>query len=160
MRKYKYLGMIIDDQLKGDANTDMVYKQCNRRLHFARVLHNMRVDTTILNLFYKSTLESIICFSISTWYGKLVSQDKRKLGKIVRKAKKLGIKTTQLVELYHEYVMKQVNKIMQDNSHPLNSYYVFLRSGRRLGQGRQRTNRYKNSFVPKSITLYNWLKGT
>ena len=59
---YKYLGMIIDDQLKGDANTDMVYKKCNQRLHFARVLRNMHVDTSILNLFYKSTLESILCF--------------------------------------------------------------------------------------------------
>ena len=28
--KYKYLGMIIDDQLKGDANTAMVYKKCNQ----------------------------------------------------------------------------------------------------------------------------------
>ena len=82
MNTYKYLGMIIDDQLKGDANTDMVYKKCNQRLHFARVLRNMRVDTTILNLFYKSTLESILCFSITTWYGKLGSQDRRKLGKI------------------------------------------------------------------------------
>ena len=152
---YKYLGMIIDDQLKGDANTDMVYKKCNQRLHFARVLRKMHVDTSILNLFYKSTLESILCFSITTWYGKLGSQDKRKLGKIVRKARKLGIKTTQLGELYQEYMMKQVDKIMLDNSHPLNSYYVFLRSGRRLALPWQRTNRYKKSFVPKSIVLYN-----
>ena len=158
--KYKYLGFIIDDKLKGDANTDMVYKKCNQRLHFARVLRNLHVDATILNLFYKSTLESILCFSISTWYGKLVGQDKRKLGKIVRKARKLGITTTPLEELYQKYVMKQVGKIMQDNGHPLNSYYVFLRSGRRLDQGRQRTNRYKKSFVPKSITLYNRIKGT
>ena len=152
---YKYLGMMIDDQLKGDANSDMVYKKCNQRLHFARVLHNLRVDTSILNLFYKSTLESIMCFSITTWYGKLASQDKSKLEKIVRKAMKLGIRTTQLFELYQVYVMKQVNKIMMDNSHPLNSYYVFLRSGRRLRVPRQRTNRYKKSFVPKSVTLYN-----
>ena len=153
--EYKYLGFIIDDQLKGDANTDMVYKKCNQRLHFVRVLRNLHVDATILNLFYKSTLESILCFSITTWYGKLRCQDKRKLGKIVRKARKLGIMTTPLEELYLNHVMKQVKKIMQDDGHPLNRYYVFLPSGRRLDQGYLHTDRFKHSFVPKSIALYN-----
>lgn len=156
--EYKYLGFVIDDQLKGNANTSMVVKKCNQRLHFLRILNNLHIDKNIISLFYKSTIESILSFSLTTWYGKLTSGDKRKLNRIVRKSRKLGAETNAIDKLYQERTMMQVDKIMKDTSHPLHSCYVFLRSGRRLALPAQRTERYKKSFVPKSIVLYNHLK--
>lgn len=156
--EYKYLGFVIDDQLKGYANTSMVVKKCNQRLHFLRILNNLHIDKNIISLFYKSTIESILSFSLTTWYGKLTSEDKRKLNRIVRKSRKLGAETNAIDKLYQERTMMQVDKIMKDTSHPLRSCYVFLRSGRRLALPAQRTERYKKSFVPKSIVLYNHLK--
>ena len=158
--EYKYLGMIIDDQLKGNVNTDKVFKKSNQRLYLLRKLYNIHVSPSILNLFYKSTIESILSFSITTWYGKLTKKDKHKLGKIVRKTKRLGIRTTPLDKLYQECAMKQVDKNRKDPGHPLHNHYILLRSGRRLNVRPQRTNRYKMSFVPKSISLYNHLRGT
>ena len=71
-------------------------------------------------------------FSITAWYGKLRHKDKNKLGKIIKKGRKLGANTRTLDILYQECAMKQVEKIMQDASHPLHQNYVFLRSGSRL----------------------------
>lgn len=155
VEEYKYLGLMIDNQLKGSANTNMVFKKCKQRLYFLRILNNLHVDRHIISLFYKSTIESLLGFSLTTWYGKLTCHDKSKLKKIVRKSRKLGAETKPLDKLFLEQSMKQVEKIMNDSFHPLHSCYVFLRSGRRLALPTQRTNRYKNSFVPKSIMLYN-----
>ena len=158
VNEYKYLGFMIDNQLKGSCNTDMVTKKCNQRLHFLRILNNMHVDKVIISLFYKSTLESIINFSITAWYGRLSCKCKNRLGRIVKKAKKLRAETKVIDELYQEGVIKQVDKIMNDASHPLHSQYVFLRSGRRLALPTQRTDRYRKSFIPKSILLFNHLR--
>ena len=66
---YKYLGVQIDDKITGDVNTKKVYVKCMQRIHFLRILRNLKVDNTILSLFYKSVIESILCFCITTLYG-------------------------------------------------------------------------------------------
>ena len=60
----------------------------------------MHIDKNIISLFYKSTTESIISFSLTTWYGKLTFGEKNKLKKIVRKSRKLGAETKALDKLY------------------------------------------------------------
>jgi hypothetical protein len=157
VHEYKYLGIIIDDRLSGTANTKRVFGKCMQRVHHLRILKNIHVDRTILSLFYKSIIQSVLCFSITVWYGSLTSKDKSKLDKVVRTARKLGADVTPLNELYDGSVLKLVDKIMSDASHPLNSKYLFLRSGRRLALPILRTSRYKNSFVPKSIKLFNYM---
>ena len=149
---------MIDDKLTGSSNTQLVYKKCQQRIHFLRVLKNLHVDQTILSLYYKSIVESILCFTITLWYGKITCKDKNKLKKIVKTASTLQAKTVTLDELYNNNVMKQVDKIMNNINHPLNCHYTFLRSGRRLALPIQHTSRFKNSFVPKSIKLYNHLR--
>ena len=157
VNQYKYLGFMIDDQLKGSANTDMVSRKCNQRLHFVRILRNLQVDKTFISLFYKSILESVLYFSITAWYGRLTCKDKNKVGKIVKKAGKLGAETTSLDKLYQTCTIKQVNRIMKDATHPLHNCYRYLKSGRRLALPMQRTDRYRKSFVPRSILLFNHL---
>ena len=105
-------------------------------------------------MFYKSVIESTLCFGLTTLYGCLTVKNK-KLKKVVRIAGKLGVKVTKLDDLYSRNVLCTTRKIMNDNTHPLNDNYVFLRSGKRLGLPSQKTSRYKNSFVPVSIKLYN-----
>ena len=157
--QYKYLGVTIDNQLLGSQNTDMVYEKCQQRLHFMRVLKNLQIDNTIINLFYKSIIESVLCFSITIFYGKLTVKDKGKLKRIVRTARKMKAKTTSLDELYDSKVIQIVHKIIADEQHPLHHNYTFLRSGRRLALPIQRTDRFKKSFVPKSVKLYNHIAG-
>ena len=135
----------------------MVTKKCNQRLHFLRILNNVQVNKGIISLFYKSTVESIINFSNTAWYGKLTCKDKNKLGRIVKKTNKLGAETKAIDSLYQEGVMKQVENIMKDAHHTLHSQYVFLRWGKRQVLPTQRTDMYRKSFVPKSILFFNHL---
>ena len=155
--EYKYLGIVIDENLRGSLNNHRVYKKCRQGLHFLRVLQNLRVDNSILTLFYKSVVESVLCFPITIWYGRLTNEDKNKIKKIVKSASKLGAQCTSLDELYIKYVMRQTNLILNDVNHPLHNNYVFLRSGRRLNVPMGSRSRFRDSFVPKSIKLYNYL---
>ena len=59
VKQYNYLGIVIGDGLKGNANTNLVIKKCNQGLQFIRILNNVQVDVKIVSLFYKSTLRSI-----------------------------------------------------------------------------------------------------
>lgn len=57
-------GIVLDDQRKGNSNTELVIKTSNQRLIFLRILDNICVQREILTLFHRSTIESIICFSV------------------------------------------------------------------------------------------------
>jgi hypothetical protein len=69
VHSYKYLGVIIDDKLTGNENSHEVYVKGIQRLHFLRLLNNIKVDTKILSLFYKSIIESVLCSCIVAWFG-------------------------------------------------------------------------------------------
>ena len=92
------------------------------------------------------------------YYGKLNSIDENKMFRIIKNASRLGVETKAIETLYNEGILKQVENIMKDPSHPLYDQYVFLRSGRRLAIPVPHTDRYRKSFVPKSIKSYNYLK--
>ena len=100
VKEYKCLGVIIDDQLSGSANTKSVYSKCIQRIHHLRILRNIGVDKNILSLFYKSMIESVLCFSITVWYGGLTGKSKHKLEKITKNGRKLGADVVSLSELY------------------------------------------------------------
>ena len=155
VNEYKYLGVIIDNKLTGSANTSKLYKKCKQRIHFLRVLKNIHVDKSILTLFYKAVIESILGFAIPVWYGSLTCQDKNKLKKIVKTAGKLKARTECLDEVYNTMVIKQLRKIMNDVQHPLHCQYNFLRSGKRLALPKLQTSRFRNSFIPMSIKIFN-----
>lgn len=71
---YKYLGVVTDDKLKGDINTKKLYGKCMQRIHFLRILKNLNVDNTILSMFYKSVVESTLCFGLTSLYGGLTEK--------------------------------------------------------------------------------------
>ena len=75
---YKYLGVTIDDQLSWKAHSYTIYKKLNSRLYLLRQLKYFRVDKTLLVLFYKSILESLICFLLICWGGNARKQNKEK----------------------------------------------------------------------------------
>ena len=57
-------------------------------------------------------------------------------------------------QLFIDKVVKKVLSIMSDNSHPLFHNYVQMRS-ERLRALPARTQRYRLSFVPNSIHVFN-----
>ena len=154
--EYKYLGTIIDNRFSFDINVNAVYKKALKRVYFVRQLCKMKIDRSILNLFYMSIVQSVLTFAISCWYGNCNGESKGKIGKIVKSCKRLGVTNTQpVLELYKKVIKQRSEIIRTDCSHPLYYSYQLLPSNRRLRAAKCRTARYSRSFIPSSIRILN-----
>ena len=87
--QYKYLGTVMDDKLRWDANTEAIAKKGQQRLYFLQKLNSFSVDTKFLTLFYKSFIESIVTFSFICWFRCLSVKNKNSLQKIVNVSSKV-----------------------------------------------------------------------
>ena len=154
--EYKYLGTIINDKLNFEENINTIYKKANSRMFFVRKLYNLQVDNKIVELFYRSVVESVITFGIAAWYGNCSQTSRNKLTKVIKYAKRLNIENVKtLQELYEKSTLQKAKAIRSEKEHPLYNCYQTLRSGRRLQAEYTRTARYNRSFVPASIRLIN-----
>ena len=158
VNSYKYLGVFIDDKLSFTENVQYLYNRCSRRMCYLRQLADIKVTTEILGLFYKSIIESTLSFCIAAWFASASKKDQRKLHKIVRFARRLGVNPDCLLTLNHGKLYNMASKIVEDPQHPLHHCYQLLRSGKRFSAPKQRTSRFSNSFVPTSIKYLNNVK--
>ena len=53
VEKYKYLGIILDNQLKFDSNVLNTYKKCHYRIDCLQRLRNIGINSKILALYYQ-----------------------------------------------------------------------------------------------------------
>ena len=60
VHSYKYLGVVINDKLSWSDNVDLVMSNLNYRLYCLRKLKSFDVERTILSLFYRSVISSIL----------------------------------------------------------------------------------------------------
>ena len=123
VKTYKYLGRIIDEKLNGSANIEKVYKKANQRMYFVRKLKKCSIDKSIMSMFYKSVVESILNFCLLNWYGSSSSEARSKVKRIVTSARKLGCTAPSLDKLYHNIMEKKCNHILSDPSHILSSNF-------------------------------------
>ncbi len=153
---YKYLGTVIDKNLNHDLNTSTICKKGLQRLYFLRRLNTFNVDKTLMVLFYKSFIESILTFCIISWYGNLTVQNKKCLSDIVKVASKIiGTQQLSLSDIYNRQVYRKAQSILASTDHPLLGELVLLPSGRRYRFPRVRSNRFKFSFIPSAINVLN-----
>ncbi len=69
---FKYLGTVLDGQLKFNGNTDYVFKKCSQRLNLLRRLSSLGVSQKILELVYITHVESVLTFHLClVWVFKL-----------------------------------------------------------------------------------------
>ena len=105
----------------------MLFLQCVR-LHdevvqwnyFVGKLRTFNVCRTINHLFYKSTVQSVLCYCLICWGGRLSIKNRVLLDHVVLSASKT-IGTTLAIgnELYETCVKKKTRDILKDSSHPL-----------------------------------------
>ena len=156
VHEYKYLGTLIDDKLRFNKNTNAVHSRANQRMFFLRKLKKFNVDRTILHLFYQSIIQSVLLFNLICFYGNLTQADKTKLERPRKIAQRIiGIELPPLSVLFEDRLLTKITSIMKDPSHPLFSCFTFNRSGIRLRVPITRRARYRNSFIPNSMHIYN-----
>ena len=152
---YKYLGTVIDDRLKWEENTDLLYRRGLQRLYYLRKLKTFHLDNEILCLFYSSIIQSAITYNTVCWWSCLSVGNKIKLERIRRSAERtIGCCLENLSDLHSKKVLNKINNYIKENG-VLSKEFVWLRSGRRLESFKCRTTRFNNSFVPYAIRLFN-----
>lgn len=157
VESFKYLGVNIDNRFKWNIHVDYICSKFSQRLYFLRRLRLFGVSTKIMSCFYNAVLESLIRYSMAAWFGSLTVQCKAKLGKLVHKAMKvMGRKEfPTLQDTFKKSVLAQAKRIIGNPLHLLNSEYELLPSGRRYRAHHFKSNRYKLSFVPNSVSYLN-----
>ena len=153
---FKYLGVVLDKDLCFSSHVDSVSKKANQRLYLLRKLKSFDVSSSILEMVYRSLIESILTFSSISWFGNLSVKDKSKLIRVIKLAGKIiGSNQKQLSVLHQKYAKKIAIKILTDSSHPLSEFFQLLPSGRRFRAPLAKRNIYKRSFVPYAISILN-----
>ena len=156
VHEYKYLGTVIDDKLCWRENCLTIQKKTNQRMFFLRKLKKFHVDRTILTLFYQSIIQSVMTFNSICTFGNLTNEQKGKMDRIRKISQRvIGSELIPVHSLYDERVLRKVQGIMADATHPLNECYRFNRSGIRLCPPLTRRASFRQSFIPNSIHLFN-----
>ena len=74
---YKYLGVLIDKKFCFDEHSNYVYTKANQKLFYLRQLHKVKVDKTILSLFFSSVVQSSLTYCMCAWYGNCTNVQKK-----------------------------------------------------------------------------------
>ncbi len=149
VESFRFLGTTISQDLKWDNHIDSTAKKAQQRPYFLRQLRKFNLPQELLKQFYSAIIESVLCSSITVWFGSATKTDIRRLQRTVRTAERIiGAPLPSLQELYTSRVRKRAKKVTLDPSHPAHSLFVLLPSGRRYRSLSTKTARHKNSIFP------------
>ena len=130
----KYLGLVIDNKLVWHENTDEIIKKVHSRLFCLKKLRSFRVREDILEVFFLSTISSVLAHGCVCWGGTASKQARDRLEKTTRKAGGMtGRQQETLDAVYHRPLTDRLNKILSDDTQPLRPEFdsrPFARSGR------------------------------
>ncbi|KAK9516191.1 hypothetical protein VZT92_024137 [Zoarces viviparus] len=115
-----------------------------------RQLRKFNVPQELLILFYSAIIQSVLCSSISVWFGSATIQDRNRRQRIARSAERIiGSSLPSILNLYTSRVRKRAGRITADPSHPGHKLFQLLPSGRRYRALYAKTTRHRNSFFPR-----------
>ena len=148
---FRFLGVLISDNISWSENITAITKKAQQRLHFLRVLRRYNLDSNLLLTFYRSSIESLLTYCITVWYGSCTAADRERLQRVVKAAQRIiGCPLPSLTDIYTSRCLSRATSIIKDSSHPGSDLFDLLPSGRRYRVIRSKTNRMKNSFFPQS----------
>ena len=87
------------------------------------------MSRTILINFYRTTIESILSYAITVWFGNITGAELYSLVKVLSSAEKIiGSDLPSLQSIYQSRIIKKSKSIIDDNYHPANKYFQLLPS--------------------------------
>ena len=119
---YKYLGITIDEKLHWSDHINNIKSKANKRLYFVRKLGQFKVDRTLITLFYKSVIESVLFFCITCWGGNSSKGHRIKVDRIIKISEKFTTHVPHLDELYNKKTLDKIISISKAVKHPLYRY--------------------------------------
>ena len=150
--------MGFDSKLNWKENIDSVLKKVNSRMYCMRKLRSFGVNSDMLVTFYNAVICSIIMFGSVCWGGNILKLDRGRLEKIVKKAGHVvGKPLDSFKTLHKKRLYRKLMQILNDPTHPMRHYFDSRRRNRsgRFLLPRTNTNRYKASFLPSALSVFN-----
>ena len=107
------------------------------------------------SMFYQSVVASAIFFAAISWGSGIRACDSKRLMR--RAGYVLGTAVVSLEVVMERRMVQKLLSIMDDNTHPLHNLVSKQNSvfSGRLRQLSCRRDRFKNTFLPTAIALYN-----
>ena len=153
--EYKYLGITFDKKLEWHPHATNVFKNVNKRMYYVRKLNSFHVDKTILSMFCRATILSVITFCITIWGGNCKASHKNKIDRLLRKMSQMTSEEPPTFDsLCNDHCKSNLQKIIKDTTHPIFTDIEFSRRSGRMLHLRAQQERYKNSFLPHAIRLF------
>ena len=75
---YKYLGVIIQNNLKWNEHVTAQVKKADQRMYHVRRLSKLKIDNEILCLFYNSTVSSVLVYAVPCWFNLCDKKQKKR----------------------------------------------------------------------------------
>ena len=120
VERMKFLGTVLDSKLNFDQNTALIQKKCHSRMYLLEKLRNLNVNPSVLQMFYRAFIESVLTFSFLGWFGSLSVKNKTVLARVVNVCSKIvGERQASLNELYESRAVRKGRKIAGDSAHVL-----------------------------------------
>jgi hypothetical protein len=130
---FRFLGLLVSSKLTWDAQCDALLKRARQRIYFLTKLKSFHVDKGTLITFYRALIESVVSQSITVWYTRANQADINKLNSVIKNAARIiECDLPSLEDIYFARVSKKTKKILEDDYHPANKYFLKLKSGFRF----------------------------
>ncbi|TWW57365.1 hypothetical protein D4764_07G0000840 [Takifugu flavidus] len=127
-----------------------IRKKAQERMYYLCQLRKSNLPQELLIQFYTAIIQSVLCSSITVWFGSATKQDRNRLQQTVRTAERvIGTSLPSVQDLYESRVRKWARSISADPSHH------GLPSCRRYRALYITIRRHRNSFFPQAVTLMN-----
>ena len=105
-KKYKYLGIILDNKLKFDSNVLNNCKKCHYRIYCLQRLRNIGIKK-IPALYYQSCVETFVTSCLICWYGNVNLHSKKLPNNIVKVCSKtVGVEQKFLYKIFNHHTKK------------------------------------------------------
>ncbi len=83
-------------------------------------------------------------------------ENKNGLERILNQGSKItGRKQMTMAQLYHRQVLGKAQSMLLGDSHPMYHEFHLLASGIRYRTTISKTNRFRNSFIPSAVKMFN-----
>ncbi|KAM9771206.1 uncharacterized protein ACBT44_004537 [Syngnathus typhle] len=149
-------GTTISRDLKWTGHIDSVRKKAQQRLYFLRQLKKFNLPRELLKTFYTAIIQSVLCTSITVWFGSASKQHKHRLQRTIRTAEKIiGINLPSIQDLCLSRTRNRAWNISTDPSQPGCNLFELLPSGQRYRALYAKTSRHIDSFFPQAVALMN-----
>ena len=156
---YKYLGVIIQDDLKWNLHVETQTKKASKRMYSVRRLYKLKIDNKILCLFYNSVVSSVLTYAITSWFDACDNNLEKTICKFHSKMCKMtNVSIHKFIEhsndIYKGKCLSLIDKIVKDQDHVMHKYISVLPHGH-LRSLKCWTERFKLTFMTVATRFYN-----